>query len=158
MRDTLEKVQNECLRIMTRMAKTTPIDFLRLQAGVEPLEARIEKSCLIQREKYMRLKETDARRKLMEAEVKTRLLTRKGWREQTKGMVDESLNRRTPSTQMNPMLKMKATITEVILEKKKEEYTLGELAQLTELKIADIDADVELYTDCLLYTSDAADE
>jgi len=79
--------------------------------------------------------------------VKIRLKTRTGWREQTKGKVDEKLNRLTPRTAMNPMMRIKATLTEVVLEKKKEEYTLGELAQITDLKIASIDADVEIYTD-----------
>ena len=105
-RETLERVQNECLRVMTRMAKTTPIDFLRLQAGLEPLEERIDKSCVIMREKLMRLSETDARQKLMEEEVKIRLKTKLGWREKTLDKVDQNLNRMTPRTQMNPMMRI----------------------------------------------------
>ena len=42
---------------------------------------------------------------------------------------------------------MNATITGVELEKNKEDYTLEELARETEEKIAEIDADIELYTD-----------
>ena len=29
---------------MTRMARTTPIDFLRLEAGLEPINSRLEKN------------------------------------------------------------------------------------------------------------------
>ena len=43
----LESIQNECLRTMTRMARDSPEDFLRLEAGVEPLEERIMKNCQI---------------------------------------------------------------------------------------------------------------
>ena len=48
---------------------------------------------------------------------------------------------------MNPMMKTRAVVTGVELEKNKNEYTLQKLAELTEVKIAEIDADVELYTD-----------
>ena len=48
---------------------------------------------------------------------------------------------------MNPMMKARAVVTVVELEKNKNEYTLQKLAELTETKIAEIDADVELYTD-----------
>ena len=74
----LERIQNESLRIMTRMSKDTPVDFLRLQAGVEPITDRLEKNCKIMRERYARLEETDSRRRLAEKKVKRRLTTRKG--------------------------------------------------------------------------------
>jgi len=40
-RRKLETVQNESIRIMARLAKTCPSDFLRLEAGLEPLEDRM---------------------------------------------------------------------------------------------------------------------
>ena len=143
----LERVQNQCLKTMTRMASTTPVDFLRLQAGVEPLETRIEKNSMIQWEKYIRLEETDARRRLMEMEVKQRLKGRIGWRAETKPLMNHNLNRSTPKIRTNPMMKIGATITKVTLDKNKEAYTLEDLARLTEVKIAEIDADVEIFTD-----------
>ena len=76
----IERIQNDSLRIMTRMAKDTPCDFLRLQAGIEPLETRMMKNSRILREKYERLEQSDARRMLANKEVKIRLTTRKGWR------------------------------------------------------------------------------
>ena len=45
------------------------------------------------------------------------------------------------------MMKIEATITKVSLEKNKGVYTLQDLATLTEVKIAEIDADVEIFTD-----------
>ena len=62
---------------MTRMAKDTPVDFLRLQAGVKPITDRLEENCNLMRERYARLEETDSRR-LAEKKVKRRLTTRKG--------------------------------------------------------------------------------
>jgi len=43
-RKWLERVQNESLRIMSRLAKTCPEDFLRLETGTEPLKQRMEKN------------------------------------------------------------------------------------------------------------------
>ena len=146
-RNKLEQIQNECLRSMTRMAKTTPLEFLRLQAGSEPLEARIEKNCMIQWERFARLEQDDSRRVLAEKEVKTRVKTKAGWREKTKGKMDNNICRDIPRIPTNPMMKNRAVVTGVELEKNKNKYTLHKLAELTEMKIAEIDADVELYTD-----------
>ena len=52
-RRKLETVQNESIRIMARLAKTCPSDFLRLEAGLEPLEDRMKKNCMITWEKCM---------------------------------------------------------------------------------------------------------
>ena len=43
-RKRLERVQNESLRIMSRLAKTCPEDFLRLETGTEPLKQCLEKN------------------------------------------------------------------------------------------------------------------
>ena len=77
-RRRLETIQNECLRVMTRMARDSPIDFLRLETGIEPLETRIDKTCQILWEKYIRLEKEDPRRKLTEKTVKQRLKSRFG--------------------------------------------------------------------------------
>ena len=146
-RKSLETVQNECLRVMTRMAKTTPVDFLRLQAGIEPLESRVEKNNMIQWERFARLKPNDARKKLAEEEIKQRIASRAGWRTLTKNKMNHNLNRDIPKPHMNPMMQINATITGVELEKNKDEYTLQELATRTDLKVAEINADVEIYTD-----------
>ena len=146
-RQKLETIQNECLRIMTRMARDSPADFLRLEAGVEPLETRINKICQILWEKYTRLEEEDPRRKLTVKSVKQRLSTRYGWRHKTAPQMNKTMNRDTPRTTTNPMMSMKAKIDHVELKRNKDQYTLAELAKETELKIAEIDADVEIFTD-----------
>ena len=45
------------------------------------------------------------------------------------------------------MMKLSATMTAVELKKSKGQYTLPELERETELKIAEVDAAIELYTD-----------
>ena len=143
----LESVQNECLKVMTRMAYDTPSDFLRLEAGVEPLKVRIEKNCKILWERYIRLDDNDPRKKLTCKETKQRLKSRIGWRGKTAPEMDNHLNRNTPKVTITPMMKLKAQVTGVEFKKNKENYTLEELAKETDLKIAEIDADVEMFTD-----------
>ena len=143
----LETIQNESLRIMTRMARDSPCDFLRLQTGIEPLQHRMEKNSMIMRERYMRLEKEDGRRLLAEKEVKTRLLTRAGWRAETQDMTKEKMNREAKKTMVDPMTPLNLEITEVQLEKKKSDYSTEQLRRMTEIKIAEVDADIEIYTD-----------
>ena len=143
----LERIQNESLRIMTRMSKDTPVDFLRLQAGVEPITDRLEKNCKIMRERYARLEETDSRRRLAEKKVKRRLTTRKGWRDMTDEVMRNDINRNMERTSVEPMNPVNIEMTEVKLEKKKGAYTEEELRRQTECKIAEVNADIEIYTD-----------
>ena len=143
----LERIQNESLRIMTRMSKDTPVDFLRLQAGVEPITDRLEKNCKIMRERYARLEETDSRRRLAEKKVKRRLTTRKGWRDMTDEVMRNDINRNMERTSVDPMTPVNIEMTEVKLEKKKDAYTEEELRRQTECKIAEVNADIEIYTD-----------
>ena len=143
----LERVQNDSLRIMTRMAKDTPIEFLQLQTGMEPINVRMEKNCAILREKYIRLQPDDSRRILSERTVRRRIKSRVGWRAVTQKQAEAKYNRSTEKARVDPVTPLNIEITEVKLEKKKEEYTEQELMQRTELKIAEVDADVEIYTD-----------
>ena len=127
---------------MTRMARDSPIDFLRLEAGVEPLATRIGKNCQILWEKYIRLEESDPRRKLAEREVKQKLKTRFGWRHKTKPLMDTTLNRNMPKTATNPMMSMKAKIEQVDLKRSKDQYSASELGLESDRKIGEIDADI----------------
>ena len=102
---------------------------------------------MILREKYVRLENEDKRRQLMEREVPKRLKTRSGWREETKAAAGETINRTFERPTILPMTPLNLEITEVTLRKKKEEYSKEELREITEVKIAEIDADTELYTD-----------
>ena len=146
-KERLEAIQNESLRIMTRMARDSPCDFLRLQTGVEPLMHRMEKNSRIMRERYMRLDTEDGRRMLTEMKVKQRLKTRVGWRAETQEMAEEKFNRDIEKAMVDPMTPLSLEITEVQLEKRKSEYSADELRRMTDIKIAEVDADVEIYTD-----------
>lgn len=144
---SLERVQNTSLQIMTRMAQKTPVEFLQLQAGIEPFKLRMEKNNQIMYERYMRLKPDDSRRVLATKEVKKRLKSRIGWRKETEQVMTGDYNRETPRTIITPMMKCKVEIANVELSRKKEEYNASQLASITEMKIADINADIEIYTD-----------
>ena len=148
-RKRLEAVQNESLRIMTRMSKTTPLDFLRCETNIEPLEERMKKNSMITYEKYSRLEESDARRRLMEKEVTHGLKTRHGWRHETKKEMTQfkEINRDTPRISIPPWKNTTLTTTEVELPGRKETITEDELKRRTLEKIAEINADVEIYTD-----------
>ena len=111
------------------MARDSPVDFLRLEAGVEPLEERITKNSQILFEKFIRLKEEDPRRLLAEKEVNQRLKTRYGWGHKTAPIVKKNLNRKTPTAVTKPMMTMKAKMDRVELTKTKDQYTLEELAR-----------------------------
>ena len=76
----LERVQNEALRTASRLAKGCPVDFLRLETNVEPLELRLQKNDEILWDRYERLPITDARNQLIKREVPPRLTTRHGFR------------------------------------------------------------------------------
>jgi len=143
----LERVQNDSLRIMTRMSKDTPIEFLQLQTGMEPVNARLEKNCTILREKYMRLQPDDSRRLLSEHTVKRRIKSRIGWREMSQDQAKTEHNRSIEKARVDPMTPLNIEMTEVKLEKKKEAYSEQQLREKTELKIAEVDADIEVYTD-----------
>ena len=148
-RRRIEAVQNESLRIMTRMSKTTPKDFLRCQAGIEPLEERMKKNSKILFEKYSRLEESDPRRQLKERDTVPKLTTRHGWRHTTKKEMASfaGINRNTPKTTFSPWTRINTEITQVEMSEKKEEVPKEELKRRTEAKITEIDADVEIYTD-----------
>ena len=51
-RARLEVVQNDSLRTMTRLCKTCPVDFLRLETGIEPLDERLDKNSMITWERF----------------------------------------------------------------------------------------------------------
>ena len=54
-KERLERVQNAGLRAIAGLAKGCPVDFLRLETGVEPLYLRMEKNDDIILDKYQSL-------------------------------------------------------------------------------------------------------
>ena len=96
---------------------------------MEPLEARIEKTNRILWERYIRMEEKDPRRQLTTKVVKQRLKTRVGWRGKTTPLMSKQMNRETPKTTTNSMMKLNATMTAVEPKKSKDQYTLPELGR-----------------------------
>ena len=74
-------MQNDALRSVVGSAATCPVDFLHLEANIEPIGVRLDKKDLILRERYRRLPKTDPRNVLLEKQGQIRLKTRTGWRE-----------------------------------------------------------------------------
>ncbi len=96
----VECVQNEAMRSIGRLAKTCPVDLLRLETNIEPLATRMEKTDEIAWDKYKRLPQSDARRKLVDGDVPPRLLSRHGCRHKTKDRASTNIQREemTPPT------------------------------------------------------------
>ena len=94
-REKLQKVLNQALRAITNLCKTCPIDFLHLEALIEPLKDRLNKIDDIQWDRYARLPEEDPRRQLQTHEFPERtsrpLTTRLGWRKTTSQRMNEIL-------------------------------------------------------------------
>ena len=84
---------------------------------------------------------------MAEKEVKKRLKSRVGWRHGMKEMVKEEYNREMPVARVDPMTPLHMVVTGVELEKSKDSYTEEQLRQLTEAKIIEVDADIEIFTD-----------
>ena len=63
--DKLEKVQNAAMRAIAGLAATCPIQFLRLETNLEPLQLRLEKSDVILWDRYRRLPDEDQRKKMI---------------------------------------------------------------------------------------------
>ena len=75
------------------------------------------------------------------------MTTRKGGRWATDDVAKQDVCRDIKKAAVQPMKPLNIEITEVALEKKKDEYSKDELRRRTEIRIAEIDADVEIYTD-----------
>ena len=100
-------------------------------------------------ERYNRLPEEDTRKVLQNSAVRRHgLKSRHGWRYNTGPSMEQfECNRNIPPVNIAPWMEMNAKIESVDMEKKKEEYSPEELKEMTQQKIAEIDADIEIYTD-----------
>jgi ribonuclease HI len=127
-----ERVQNEALRSIGGLAKTCPVDFLRLETNVEPLSHRQKKIDEITWDRYKRLPTSDARRRLVDDDVPPRLKTRPGWRNETKQRMTEvdTLERDETTPPSAPWRNFPQLCVEYVeLEKKKSEYSSEALKQ-----------------------------
>jgi len=66
---------------------------------------------------------------------------------ETAPLMTQQYNREAPKTPADPMMTSSAHIMRVKPEKKKEEYSIAELARRTEEKITEIDAGIEIFMD-----------
>ena len=144
----LQRVQNEALRSVAGLTKTCHIDFLHLEANIEPLKNRFANIDEILYDKYARVPPSDGRRQLLDKEVTPRLKTRHGWRFETLVRVDNSI-KRDISTPLTPPWRnlSQLEVQYVKLEKKKSDYQPEQLKQITMEKIHSTRANLTIYTD-----------
>jgi len=146
--EKLERVQNEALRAIGGLAKTCPVDLLRLETNLEPLKTRMEKIDEITWDKYKRLPESDARRKLVDEDVPPRLKSRHGWRYETKERAPDNTKKDETTPPIPPWRKFPCLKVEyVALEKKKSEYTSEALRSMSMEKIRSYNVSHIIYTD-----------
>ena len=69
----LERVQNEAMRAIAGLMKTCPVEFLRLETNLEPLQMRLEKNDVILWDRYRRLQEEDERNEMLRKDVPARI-------------------------------------------------------------------------------------
>ena len=147
--EAIQRVQNDALRSVVGSAATCPVDFLHLEANIEPIGVRLDKKDLILRERYRRLPKTDPRNELLEKQGQIRLKTRTGWREMNRRRT--LMEKEYKSEEIKPPLEpWKATTLRfdaVPLSKPKDQYTNEELKALTEQKLDTIKAEIFIWTD-----------
>ena len=148
-RKKLQRIQNQALRAIASLAKTCPIEFLHLETGIEPIQDRLEKIDDIMWDRYARLPEDDSRKKMIQRNQPARLTTRLGWRNKASDRMKEySIDREitagpSPPWETFPNIRFE----KVPLEKKKSEYSEGELRELTLVKLEEIATPYRIYTD-----------
>ena len=151
-RKKLQKVLNQALRAITHMTATCPIDYLHLEAGIEPLESRLAKNDDITRERYARLPPEDPRHKMLVKSYPARrkpLTTRLGWRTNTQvrnHMYD--VTRDETTAPLPPWMVLNhVSFDSVKLEKAKADYSQAELRERTLHEISKLTSEVVIYTD-----------
>ena len=82
----IETAQREALRKVTGLVKSTPIDYIYLEAEVEPVSTIAVKKAIMAYEKAMRMNKENPLRLMCERESRKRLKTNKGLREQARAM------------------------------------------------------------------------
>ena len=87
-RTILERVQNRALRVLTGQLADTPLECLRLEAGISSFETAIRRNCAVAWEKSARVPWSNPRRQLFEAPVFHRW-KRKSWSESAKRECDD---------------------------------------------------------------------
>ena len=151
-RGELQKVQNQGLRAINNMCKTCPIDFLHLEAAIEPLADRFEQNDDILWDRYARLQDNDPKNALLQKVITQRarpLKTRPGWRRTTaERMKEMQIIRETTTAALPPWRHLSnLTLDQVVLTRPKSEYELDELKRMTMEKLDELEPDTRIYTD-----------
>ena len=144
----LERVQHESLRAATGLARTCQVDFLHLEANVEPLGSRFKKLDTIMYDKYARLPPSDSRKVLLENKNPPRLKTRHGWRHKTIENVNNTIKRDitsppTPPWRSQPRLEVQY----IQFVGRKADHKPEHLKQITMEKIQSMEPNLTIYTD-----------
>ena len=144
----LQRTQNDALRTIMGSAATCPTDFLHLDANIEPIRERLIKNDQLLRQRYMRLPRQDPRRKLAEKKGNIRLKTRLGWREKTKPKeTDKEYCIEEIKPPLEPWRRTNLKFDAVTLAKPKNEHSKEELKKKTDEKLAEMKADIMIWTD-----------
>jgi len=93
--DLLDRVQNQAIRLITGQMKSSPVDSLRFESGIDPYPTHVERMCLRSAEKALRMPVDHPLRETAELAVKP-----KGNRRSWKARTDE-LGKRIPSAARN---------------------------------------------------------
>ncbi len=83
--DQLERCQNRALRIITGQLKTTPLEALRIEAGVPSIATQVQQQAPVPNEKAHRLPTNHPRRTLLEEPCRHRQ-KRPSWRSTAKAL------------------------------------------------------------------------
>ena len=95
---SLDTTQNRALRSITGLARTCPIDILRLENNLPPITTRLERASAICWDRLRRREEGDPLSVMARAENLLRLKTRQGWRKQALDIIPEEIQSMKYST------------------------------------------------------------
>ena len=84
----LDRIQNKAIRLITGQMKSSPVDALRLESGIPPYSAHVERMCLRSAEKAIRMPEDHPLR-----ETATNAVPAKGSRRSWKAQTDRLIAR-----------------------------------------------------------------
>ena len=85
----LERAQREALRTVTGLTKTSPTECVYKEAGMTPVRLEAKRRALITYEKLSRGRIGGTSRELVEKKGRRRLAANKGWREQSRDVVEK---------------------------------------------------------------------
>jgi len=88
--ELLDRVQNQAIRLITGQMKSSPVDSLRFEAGLDPYSAHVERMCLRSSEKALRKPKDHPLRETAELAVKPKG-NRRSWKART-----DALGERVP--------------------------------------------------------------